>query len=169
MRLLVVDDDTSVRMQVSMALDDVEVVEGFRAADVTAEAFAEPVDAVVVDRRLPDGDGLESVRSLRRNAATADLPVVVITADDHLSQRHAAFEAGADEHLYKPFEPGRLLVLVQGLVAMPASDRRVRRILHRARLHVGRDDGGFVDLLPMPEPEPATARRRRRRWRARTG
>lgn len=167
MRLLVVDDDTSVRMQIAMALDDVEVVEGFRAADVLAEARRQPVDAVVVDRRLPDRDGLSAVRELRRNAETKALPVIVITADDRLVQRSDAFAAGADEHLYKPFDPRKLHELVRGLLDKTPEERQFRRTLHRARLHVGRDDGGHEDVLPPPPS--AVEPRRRRRWRVFSG
>ncbi len=166
MRLLVVDDDVAVRMTLSMALMGVEVVEAWRGNGIVADAVDAEADAVIVDRRLPDGDGLDAVRALRANADTADIPVVVVTASDDPSERPLAFAAGADEHAVKPLDPEQLLTLVQAIAATPADERRVRRTLRRARLHVGRDDGGQTDLLPPPAPGPPPAPTGKgRRWR----
>ena len=167
MRILVVDDDIAVRMTLSMALDGVQVLEGWRAkgvADLAAEGQAE---AVVVDRRLPDADGLTAVRALRSRPETADLPIVVITANDHPSERGAAFAAGADEHAVKPLVPEQLLSLIKGIAATPVEQRRLRRTLRRARMHVGREDGGWNDLLPTEAAESARGAKSRRRWLSR--
>jgi len=166
-RLLVVDDDTTVRMALGIALDDVEVVEAWRAGAVVALALGHELDGVVVDRRLPDGDGLAAVRALRVEPSTTDLPIVVVTASDDADERPLAFDAGADEHLVKPIDPARLLALFRALAAMPPEQRRLRRTVHRARMHAGRDDGGQVDLLPDVLPVVAGPDGRRR-WRVRT-
>jgi CheY-like chemotaxis protein len=165
-RLLVVDDDIAVRMTLSMALDGVEVLEAWRAGGVVTTAVAENAEAVVMDRRLPDADGLTAVRALRAAPATADLPIVVITANDHPAERAAAFKAGADEHAVKPLDPEQLLSLLRGILATPVEQRRLRRTLRRARMHVGREDGGWADLLPDAEPTDAPAGKRR--WLTRT-
>ena len=170
MRLLVVDDDIAVRMTLSMALDGVTVLEGWRAAGTVALAIAERADAVILDRRLPDDDGLRTVRSLRQDAATADIPIVVVTASDHPAERVLAFSAGADEHAIKPLDPVQLMALVQRIVDTPLEQRRLRRTLHRARMHVGREDGGWDDLLSTVTDDGDRADHRsgkRRRWLAR--
>jgi DNA-binding response OmpR family regulator len=164
MRLLVVDDDVAVRMTLSMALVGVDVVEAWRGNGAVSDTVDAQADAVVLDRRLPDGDGLDAVRALRADERTADVPIVVVTASDDPVERTLAFRAGADEHVVKPLDPERLLALVERIVATPAADRQVRRTLRRARLHVGRDDGGHADLLP-PTPAPATPAKQGRRWR----
>jgi CheY-like chemotaxis protein len=146
-RLLVVDDDIAVRMTLSMALDGVTVLEGWRASGTVALAIAERADAVILDRRLPDDDGLRTVRALRQDPETADLPIVVVTANDHPAERALAFSAGADEHAVKPLDPVKLLALVQRIIDTPVEQRRLRRTVHRARMHVGREDGGWDDLL----------------------
>jgi CheY-like chemotaxis protein len=146
-RILVVDDDTAVRMVLAMELDDVEILEGWRAGSVLDDAITQAAEAVVVDRRLPDGDGLDAVRALRAAPETALLPIVVITADDDPALRQKAFAAGADEHLVKPVDAPTLLAIVRAIQAAPIAERRLRRTLHRARLAAGRDDGGHADLL----------------------
>ena len=167
MRLLVVDDDIAVRMTLSMALDGVTVLEAWRAGGALPTAIAERADAALVDRRLPDADGLTAVRALRTDPATADLPIIVITANDGPGERAAAFTAGADEHAVKPLVPDQLLALVRSIADIPVDQRRLRRTLRRARMHVGREDGGWGDLLAVPEPEES-GRGRKRRWLTRT-
>jgi two-component system cell cycle response regulator len=167
-RLLVLDDDTSVRMALGIALDDVEVLEAWRAGAVVALALANELDGVVIDRRLPDGDGLDVVRALRAEPRTADLPIVVVTASDDPDERPLAFAAGADEHVVKPVDPARLLALLRAIAEVAPTQRRLRRTVHRARMHAGRDDGGQVDLLPDVQPAVA-ASDGRRRWRVRMG
>ena len=169
MRLLVVDDDTAVRMTLSMALDNITVLEGWRATGTIELAIAERADALILDRRLPDDDGLRTVRALRQDPATADLPIVVVTASDHPAERALAFSAGADEHAVKPLDPAQLLALVQRIIDTPVEQRRLRRTVHRARMHVGREDGGWDDLLAAPDAGAGSEHRsgKRRRWLAR--
>ena len=168
MRLLVVDDDIAVRMALSMALDGVTILEAWRASGAVSTATEERADAVLVDRRLPDADGLTAVRALRLDPATADLPIVVITAHDDPSERAAAFSAGADEHAVKPLVAEQLLTLVRSIAETPVDQRRLRRTLRRARMHVGREDGGWSDLVAAPEPEDVGRGARKRRWLTRT-
>ena len=168
MRLLVVDDDIAVRMTLSMALDGVKVIEAWRATGVVATAIGERADAVLVDRRLPDADGLTAVHDLRHDPSTADLPIIVITANDHPSERAAAFGVGADEHAVKPLDPDQLMSLVRTIADTPIDQRRLRRTLRRARIHVGREDGGWGDLLAPAEPEDPARHHRKRRWLTRT-
>jgi len=151
--VLVVDDDVTMRMLLEIALDAVEVAEGWRATGTVEQVSDLRPDALVLDRRLPDGDGLDVVRAVRRAGPAGALPIVVVTADDDPGLRTAAFDAGADEHLVKPVAPEDLLAVVEALLALDDDRRQVRRTLHRARLRAGRDDGGWTDVLPPP-PDP---------------
>lgn len=64
-------------------------------------------DALLVDWQLPDGSGLDWVRSLRRQHDTR--PILMLTARDLLKDRITGLESGADDYLVKPFEPEELL------------------------------------------------------------
>jgi DNA-binding response OmpR family regulator len=74
-----------------------------------------PLDALLIDRNLPDGDGIELVAALR--AAGNNLPVLLLTARAGLDDKLAGFEAGADDYLVKPFAlkelEARLLALLR--------------------------------------------------------
>ena len=70
-----------------------------------------PPDLVVLDRMLPDLDGLEVCRRLR--SASPDLPIIMLTAKDAIPDRVAGLEAGADDYLVKPFAFDELLARVK--------------------------------------------------------
>ena len=103
MRILVVDDEPSVRDALDRALrmDGYKVqlaADGRAALDALAD---QPPDAVVLDVLMPEPNGLEVCRRLR--AAGDHTPVLMLTARDAVPDRVAGLDAGADDYLVKPF------------------------------------------------------------------
>ncbi|MEA2218648.1 MAG: two-component system, OmpR family, response regulator MprA [Solirubrobacteraceae bacterium] len=103
MKVLVVDDEPSVRsaLQRALALERYEVTiaeDGQQAIDTLAEGV---VDAIVLDVSMPRIDGLEVCRRLR--AAGDRTPVLMLTARDAIDDRVEGLDAGADDYLVKPF------------------------------------------------------------------
>jgi two-component system response regulator MprA len=138
MRLLVVDDDRALRdvLRRALSLSGYEI----RIAETGSEALAEVnggvPDAVVLDVGLPDIDGLEVCRLLRREGNR--VPVLMLTARDTVSDRIDGLDAGADDYLVKPFDIDELKA-------------RLRALLRRAGAE-GDVDGGltFEDLKLDP-------------------
>ncbi|HTW40832.1 MAG TPA: response regulator transcription factor [Solirubrobacteraceae bacterium] len=116
MRLLVVDDDPSVREALALVLDlngfEVDTaVDGREAIRTLAVA---PADAVILDVLMPGLDGLEVCRRMR---ATGDrTPVLMLTARAEVSERVAGLEAGADDYLAKPFAREELIARLRALL-----------------------------------------------------
>jgi two-component system response regulator MprA len=119
-RLLVVEDDPQVRVMLSRALghEGFDVSAAPDAAGCMAELRAARPDLVLLDLLLPDLDGLELCRRLRR--AGDRVPILMLTARDTISDRVDGLEAGADDYLVKPFSTAELVA-------------RVRALLRRAR------------------------------------
>jgi len=116
MRLLVVDDDPSLREALALVLDlngfDVTTAgDGREAIRMLVEA---PPDAVVLDVLMPGIDGLEVCRRMR--AAGDRTPVLMLTARTEVSERVEGLEAGADDYLAKPFAREELVARLRALL-----------------------------------------------------
>jgi two-component system KDP operon response regulator KdpE len=100
-RVLVVDDDPSIRRAVKVALSkqgyEVAVATNGRSA---LELGARVVDVMVIDPALPDIDGYELIARIR---SFSDIPIVVTSAHVSRTAELAALDAGADDYLAKPF------------------------------------------------------------------
>jgi two-component system, OmpR family, response regulator MprA len=124
MAILVVDDDQAVRDSLRRALTmqgyAIEVaVDGEDALSRLAMTGA-PIDLIVVDVLMPRLDGLEMTRRLRADGN--QLPILMLTARDEVSDRVAGLEAGADDYLVKPFALEELVARVRALLRRLGSD-----------------------------------------------
>ena len=116
MRLLVVDDDRALRDTLSRALRlagyEVRLAES--GSDALAEVGSGVPDAVVLDIGLPDIDGLDVCRILRRDGNR--VPILMLTARDAVSDRIDGLDAGADDYLVKPFDIDELKARLRALL-----------------------------------------------------
>ncbi len=116
MRILVVDDDRAVRESLRRSLSfngyTVDLAEdGVEALEAITN---DRPDAVVLDVMMPRMDGLEVCRQLRSTGD--DLPILVLTARDSVSERVGGLDAGADDYLPKPFALEELLARLRALL-----------------------------------------------------
>jgi putative nucleotidyltransferase with HDIG domain len=116
LRILLVDDDPSLRslLRTTFEAVDVELREAANAAAAVAEIENGHPDVVVLDVRMPGMDGLELCRRLKNDPATSDIAVVLLTGDNGNSKDEAK-AAGAEAFLRKPFSPLELLAAVERL------------------------------------------------------
>jgi two-component system response regulator QseB len=116
MRLLVVEDDPLIGRAVVTGLREggyaVDWVRDGAAAELALSTAV--YDLVVLDLGLPRKDGLELLRGLRRGGN--DVPVLIITARDGLSDRVTGLDLGADDYLVKPFDLDELLARARAIV-----------------------------------------------------
>jgi two-component system chemotaxis response regulator CheY len=116
-KALVVDDSRAIRMILARTLRELsfEVREAANGREALALLEAEPngVQLVLADWNMPEMDGLELVKQLRRNPALASTIVVMVTTETELDKMTAALEAGANEYVMKPFTPAILAEKLQ--------------------------------------------------------
>jgi len=126
MRILVVEDE----QEISVAVGDGLRSAGFavdlagRLSEADEKLCVYVYDCLVVDRGLPDGDGLVFVAT--RRAAGMRVPVLVLTAMDAVADRLVGFENGADDYLVKPFAMAELAARVGALCRRAEQPRPVR-------------------------------------------
>ncbi|HEY3885440.1 MAG TPA: response regulator transcription factor [Vicinamibacterales bacterium] len=116
--ILVVEDDKDIAELIALYLrragHRVETIA--TGAAVMPKATASTPDLIVLDLMLPGLDGLSVCRMLRGNAATAAIPIIMVTARGEEADRIAGLELGADDYVTKPFSPGELTARVAALL-----------------------------------------------------
>jgi len=136
MRILVVDDDRAVResLRRSLSFNGYSVDLATDGQDALEQVAASRPDAMVLDVMMPRVDGLEVCRRLRSTGD--DLPILVLTARDSVSERVAGLDAGADDYLPKPFALEELLARLRALLrrATPDPDNSADEVLRFADL-----------------------------------
>jgi len=130
MKILLVEDDTLLGSSLQGVLEDhrhvVEWVDRCSAARAAVENGA--YQLMILDLGLPDGDGRELIRWMRREGRK--LPVLVLSARSEIADRVAALDLGADDYLTKPFDLEELLARVR------ATGRRLHEVLS-SRIAIG--------------------------------
>ena len=134
-RILVIDDDISVvrlleAMLESVGFSDVASVTDPRTAVATYRSV-EP-DLILLDLHMPNLSGLELLAALRAEIGVAFVPIVVLTADESLTARHAALAAGAKDFLVKPFDHDEMRLRITNLI----ESRHLHLELHRHNLEL---------------------------------
>ncbi|GAA3576260.1 response regulator transcription factor [Amycolatopsis ultiminotia] len=122
MRILVVDDDRAVResLRRSLEFNGYTVELAGDGAQALEAIIANRPDAMVLDVMMPRLDGLEVARRLRSTGD--DLPILVLTARDTVSDRVSGLDAGADDYLPKPFALEELLARLRALLRRAVPD-----------------------------------------------
>ncbi len=120
MRILLVEDEPEMVAALRSALTRHDMVVDHARDLGEAEIIAadESYDAIVLDRQLPDGDGLSLIPRLRARGNTT--PILVLTARGDLTDRVSGLDAGADDYLGKPFAFEELLARLRALLRRPA-------------------------------------------------
>jgi two-component system copper resistance phosphate regulon response regulator CusR len=118
-RVLIVEDELKTRESLAegLRMETWNVATAETGREAIEQLDAGPVDLVVLDRMLPDGDGLAVLRHLRERGAQT--PVLMLTARGAINDRVAGLEGGADDYLAKPFAFAELVARCRALLRRP--------------------------------------------------
>jgi two-component system, OmpR family, response regulator len=128
MRVLVVEDAAKLRriLQSRLRNEGYAVDGAATGIEAVSSALADPYDAVVLDLRLPDLDGVEVCARLRRAGCWS--PILMLTARDGVDDRVRGLDVGADDYLTKPFAFPELFARVRALVRRGVAERPSRLV-----------------------------------------
>ncbi|REE78661.1 DNA-binding response OmpR family regulator [Paenibacillus taihuensis] len=153
--LLLADDDPHIRALVRyvMTREGYSVHEAGDGAEAVKVMARTHIDIAIIDVMMPHMDGFELCEHIRQHY---DIPIILLTARDQLSDKEQGYLKGTDDYVTKPFEPEELLFRVKALFRRynRASDDiiRMRRVtIDRKNVEVS--DGQSIILLPMKEFE----------------
>lgn len=134
--ILIADDDPHIRDVVRFALQQagMDVCEAGDGADALAKAAGMAPDLIVLDVGMPEMDGLEVCRELRK---TSSIPVLFLSARDEEIDRILGLEMGGDDYVTKPFSPRELVarvkaILKRGALRMPQTAEESQTEMHGA-------------------------------------
>lgn len=117
-RVLIVEDEVDIADLIMFNLQRAgyEVLKAHDGITGTETAIRERPDLIVLDLMLPGRDGYSVFREIRRDARTARIPVIMLTARAQTEDRIQGLEAGADDYLTKPFSPKELVLRVNAIL-----------------------------------------------------
>lgn len=151
-RILIVDDDPQLRETVTIVLStqDYNVQAAAAGKEGLAQALAISPDLVILDVNLPDMEGFEVVRELRRFSS---VPVLMLTGRAESTDIVSGLDSGADDYLTKPFKSDELLARVRALLRrVPTTDQPINaaegQLEVDTKLRTVRVRGEKVDLTP---------------------
>ncbi|HWQ45780.1 MAG TPA: response regulator [Longilinea sp.] len=118
-KILIVDDDIETLRLVGLMLQrqGYQIVAANNGTQAMAMARNENPDLIVLDVMMPDLDGYEVVRQLRKEKETASVPIIMFTAKSQVEDKVAGLEAGADDYLTKPVHPAELVAKIKALLS----------------------------------------------------
>ena len=131
-KILIIDDDLDTLRLVGLMLQR----QGYQISAATNgqqgldKAFEEDPDLILLDIMMPDMDGYEVTRRLRRNPSTLETPILMFTAKTQLDDKVVGFEVGANDYLTKPTHPSELQARVKTLLSR-ANDKKDTAALGR--------------------------------------
>lgn len=114
-RILTVDDSKTIRDMLAFTLgqagyDVVSAVNGQEGLDAMAQG---PMDVVITDINMPVMDGITFIREVRKDPGNKALPILVLTTEGSGEMKNRGREAGATGWIIKPFDPAKLLAVIQ--------------------------------------------------------
>ena len=117
-KLLIADDDASLRLLVSATLssEDYEILQAATGTEALQITQSERPRLVLLDVRMPGLDGIEVCRRIKADPELQATWVVMLTAEDAKADKEAGLAAGADAYLTKPFWPLQLLTVIERLM-----------------------------------------------------
>ena len=124
-KILIIDDDVDTLRLVGLMLQrqGYQIIAATNGEQGLAKAFEEKPDIILLDVMMPDMDGYEVTRRLRKNPTTQTTPILMFTAKTQLDDKVAGFEVGADDYLTKPTHPTELQAHVKALLGRGAVKR----------------------------------------------
>lgn len=113
--IMTVDDSATIRQMLNFTLTDAgfEVIEAVDGVDACTKLRDNPVNMVITDLNMPQMDGIELIREVRKDPANRFVPIIMLTTESQETKKQEGKAAGASGWIVKPFSPEQLLAVVK--------------------------------------------------------
>ncbi|MCX5692315.1 MAG: response regulator transcription factor [Candidatus Omnitrophica bacterium] len=152
LRILIVDDEKAIRcfLKASLSSYGYNVFEAAAGIEATEKSISLHPDVIILDLGLPDIDGIEVLRKIRKRSK---VPIIILSVREDPMDKVSALDAGADDYLTKPFNTKELLARLKAVMRrLLPSDKdeifKMGKLLVDITKHQLTADGNQVDLTP---------------------
>jgi two-component system phosphate regulon response regulator PhoB len=123
-KVLVVDDESGIREMLRLALEisDFECLEAGNIDEAYDLVTTDRPDFILLDWMLPGGSGIELLRRLKKEEASMNIPVIMLTAKSHEDNVIQGLDLGADDYVTKPFAPKELIARMRAILRRLSAD-----------------------------------------------
>ena len=127
-KILVVDDEVYIVhiLDFSLGVEGYDVATAFDGEQALAKVAQEKPDLIVLDIMMPKLDGYETCKRLKGDAATRDIPVILLSAKGRNVDQKVGFEVGADDYITKPFSPRKLVDRINSILGQTSRQNAAR-------------------------------------------
>lgn len=117
-KILVVDDEVYILhiLDFSLGAEGFDVITANNGELAVAKAKQERPNLIVLDIMMPVLDGYETLKRLKQDQDTKDIPVILLTAKGRDVDKRLGFEVGATDYIVKPFSPSRLIERIEEII-----------------------------------------------------
>lgn len=137
-KVMIVDDDPNIVELIKLYVEKEGYrTKGFEGGNDALEAFDTSYDLVLLDIMMPEVDGYEVLREIRK---ISDIPVIMITAKGDTFDKVLGLELGADDYLVKPFDPKELMARIKAVIRRTKPDHQDEEVVRLENLVVDRRD-----------------------------
>lgn len=128
--ILIVEDDEDIVEMIAYNLkrDGYKIISAFRGEDGLSLAKKNLPDLIILDIMLPGMDGFEVCKSLKNNALTEKIPIIMLTAKSQESDKIVGLELGADDYVTKPFSPRELIARIKAVLRRHRAPSPIKKI-----------------------------------------
>lgn len=142
-KILIIEDEADIvrMLEYNLKKEGFRVIASFDGLNGLRLARKESPDIVLLDLMLPQMDGLEVTREIKKAEATAHIPIIMLTAKAQETDKVVGLELGADDYITKPFSPRELIARIKAVLRRKQK-AAVIDIFHAGDLHV--DFGKYI-------------------------
>lgn len=153
--ILVVEDEEDIRELIAHGLSKAgfTLLKAANGREGFVLAVDHRPDLILLDWMMPEVNGIETLRRLRRDARTATIPVIMLSAKAEVDNKTEGLDAGADDYLAKPFSPKELVSRVNAVLRRSGEQQKnaslqVRQLILNPANHLVMVSGEKIDLGP---------------------
>ena len=127
-KILVVDDEVYIVhiLDFSLGVEGYDVMTAFDGEQALAKVAQDKPDLIVLDIMMPKLDGYETCKRLKSDAATRDIPIILLSAKGRNVDQKVGFEVGADDYITKPFSPRKLVDRINSILGQTSRQDAAR-------------------------------------------